>query len=135
MIDARDFRSIGNRVVERLSLEKREVLETWKLIDKLSLSRKSIKDVHSYVDFFVRKAGAGTNEYLSSSSENDQESDTNSCTRSNSAPYPSYKLVKRASYGLHDVEEITGHAHMVEDADSPGWFWWDLVNQEHLIYK
>ena len=39
------------------------------------------------------------------------------------------------SYDLMDVDNITGHAHMVTDFESPGYFWWDLVSQERLTYE
>ena len=51
---------------------------------------------------------------------------------------PHCKLMNRfqeASYQLVEASNIAGHAHIVSDFDSPGYFWWDLANQERLTYE
>ena len=51
---------------------------------------------------------------------------------------PHCKLMNRFhkdSYQLVEANNIAGHAHIISDFDTPGYFWWDLVNQEQLTYE
>ena len=36
-------------------------------------------------------------------------------------------VAKKESYGCLDIATITGHAHIVPDFDTPGKYFWDLV--------
>ena len=63
-----------NPVFEKLDVVDKDLIETWSLLEELSLSRSSLQRVHEYVEYWVKKARERPHEQL---------------------VYPSYYRVKR----------------------------------------